>query len=290
MRKPELVLDAKALLGEGPCWDSERKCLYWVDILGCKLHKYIPEGSESCSVELGIRVSAVVPGKKNDLILAAEHGFFMFDLLSGCLRHICSVELHLPQNRFNDGKCDPAGRFWAGSLGPDKQAALYCLDRNMKAVKVLDGIGCSNGLCWSPDSKTMYYIDTTVREVWAFDYDINTGAIDNKRTVLTINEGVPDGMTIDTEGMLWIAQWGAWKVCRYNPFNGKCLEEITLPVSQPSSCTFGGPQLNELYITSARVSLDESELEKQPLAGGLFKVNTGVQGFKATPFGNGEEE
>ena len=196
----------------------------------------------------------------------------------------------LPKNnRLNDGKCDPAGRFIVGMMDiAEKEASgsVYSFD-GKSATRLLDNIRISNGLTWSPDHKTFYYIDTPTREVKAFDYDVKTGQIGNKRIAIRVPEslGWPDGMTSDMQGNLWIALWGGAHVIKWNPNTGALLEKIPVPALQPSSCIFGGKNMNELFITSARKDMSEEDINKYPLSGGLFKVVTNVEGMPTFEFG-----
>lgn len=281
----ELVIDAKATLGEGPCWDHNRQLLYWVDIIEKKLHIYDPVRKTNRTIHLPQYPGAVVPRKSGGVVLAMNRGFYALDLYTEQLTLLASVTNEPKNNRFNDGKCDAAGRFWAGTMpleGSEPTGNLYCLDVNLNVRHVLGGIYCSNGIAWSADNKTMYYIDSPTRQVVAFDFNLSSGVIENKRVVVTIpeGEGLPDGMTIDSEGMLWVAQWDGYKVSRWNPQNGKRLEIISVPAARVTSCTFGGENLDELYITTARMGLDEKTLSKQPLAGGVFRVKTNVKGME----------
>jgi sugar lactone lactonase YvrE len=189
----------------------------------------------------------------------------------------------------NDGKCDPAGRFIAGTMDmneKDPHGALYSFDGN-QVTRLLDGVTISNGLAWSVDHKTFYYIDTPTREVKAFDYDLATGQIANPRAAIRIPEslGWPDGMTSDTDGNLWIVLWGGAQVTKWNPNTGKLLEQIPVPALQSSACVFGGRDMNELYVTSARVGMSDADLKKYPLSGGLFKIVTRVTGMSTFEFG-----
>ena len=195
--------------------------------------------------------------------------------------------MHLPGNRFNDGKCDPAGRFWAGTMSISNMpcaGSLYVLEKDGTVKTKITGVTCSNGMAWSPDDKTLYYIDTPTRQVVAYKYDTKNGDITDGRVAISIPEekGSPDGMTIDTEGMLWIALWDGWKVIRYNPYTSEQLYEVTLPVSRVTSCVFGGDDMDDLYITSAREGLSDSDLKEQPLAGSLFVIRK--SGFEADAF------
>jgi sugar lactone lactonase YvrE len=279
----ELVLDAKATLGEGPCWDSKKQCLYWVDILGKKVHKFDPKADEIETFDFDQFVGAVVLDENGNFILAMQNGIYSLDLGTKELVQIVNPEAALPNNRFNDGKCDPHGRFWAGTMALDDKhgaGSLYCMDTDRSVKKVVAETTISNGLAWSPDNSKMYFIDTPTGVVKGYDYDINTGEIANGQIVVKIPEGQggPDGMTIDSEGMLWVAHWGGYKVSRWNPNTGEQIDEINVPARQVTSCAFGGADLDELYITTARVGLSDEELEKYPLSGGLFKAQVGIKG------------
>lgn len=286
----KLVLDAKATLGEGAIWHARKLRLYWVDIEGRKVHSYDPGMGKDRSIDVGQPVGTVVPRKSGGLMLALQHGFGQLNLRTREVRIVADPEKGLP-NRFNDGKCDPAGRFWAGTMpyetgAPPRGGALWCLFADRRVEKKVTGVGCSNGIAWSLDRRTMYYIDTATKQIWAYDYDNGSGAIGNKRVIVSvpISEGVPDGMTIDDEGMLWVAHWGGWQVIRWNPATGKKIGSVRLPVEKVTSCAFGGSDLGDLYVTSARTGLDAAALEKQPLAGGLFRVRPGAKGVEAFEF------
>lgn len=291
IHEAELVIDARATLGEGPCWDSNKGLLYWVDILEKKIHIYNPITKENEEIFVGQMVGAVVPRKYGGLIVALENGFYYLNTDTKELQFICNPESHLQENRFNDGKCDPAGRFWAGttdSIGIDGKGALYCLHTDLSVDKKLEKVSTSNGLAWSPNNKYMYFIDTPTRKVVRFHYDIHTGHIENPKDVIEIpeGEGLPDGMTIDEEGMLWIAHWGGGKIARWNPVTGEQLFTVPIPALYVTSCTFGGENLNELYVTTARTRMTETDLETYPNAGGIFKIKTNVRGCIAYPFNN----
>ena len=288
--KAELLLDSRAALGEGPIWDERRQLLYWVDIVDGKLNAYDPVANENQVYDVGQHVGTVVStNNHNKVMLAVYEGFGVYDLEAKELRILADPEAHLPQNRFNDGKCDPNGRFWAGTMALEDQSdqgSLYCLDRDLNVRKVLGDIGISNGLAWSLDGTVMYFIDSKAFAVTAFDFDLESGTVSNERIVTAVPEemGAPDGMTIDDEGMLWVAHWGGSRVCRWHPENGALLQTIELPVSQTTACAFGGKELDTLYITSARVGLSTKQLQREPHAGGLFAVKTGCRGVLAYRF------
>ena len=286
----ELLVGAKALVGEGPIWDVREQKLIWVDIAGKKLHFFDPASGNDHVIELEQMPGTVVLRKSGGLMLAVENGFAAFDPATAKLDIWSDPEADKPQNRFNDGKCDPAGRFWAGTMPYDASkpsGSLYCLEPSRTVRHMFDGVSCSNGIAWSGDAKTMYYIDTMTRGIDAFDFDLTHGEIRNRRKIVTIPEeaGFPDGMTIDTENNLWVGHWGGARVSCWDPHSGKELERIELPVSQVTACWFGGANLDELYITTAREGMDASALAEQPLAGGLFRAKPGPRGREAAAYG-----
>ena len=286
----ELLVDAHAQVGEGPLWDEERQVLYWVDILSSLLYIYDPATGENRALDVGQHVGTVVTRASGGLMLAVREGFASFDLETQELTLIANPEAHITGNRFNDGKCDPAGRFWAGTMAyenPMNQGSLYRLDTDFSVHKIFGDVAISNGIIWSLDHTTMYYIDTLRKNVRAFDYADDTGNISNERVIINVPEevGMPDGMAIDSEGMLWVAHYGGSCVSRWNPNTAQLLLKIDLPVTQVTACAFGGPNLDILFITSAAQELDAAELERQPLAGGLFSIKTPYQGVPSFRFG-----
>jgi sugar lactone lactonase YvrE len=241
-------------------------------------------------------VGTVVPssarGGSAELLVALRDGFARVDIESGALTALANPD-GVPTNRWNDGKCSPEGRFWAGTMGApglvkDGVGGLYVLDRDeVTARRAVSGVTISNGLAWSADGKTMYYIDTVTGRVDAFDYDAATGALANRREAFKIPEGTghPDGCCMDADGNLWIAQWGGWRVVAYRPENGAVVAEVRVPAANVSSCTFGGPGLADLYITTAKEHLTDEERAAQPLAGHCFIVkNCGFKGVPANVF------
>ena len=279
----ECVLDAKAQLGEGPSWLPRLKKLMWVDIEKSRVHLFDPVACTNQTFEIGSHVGCAVPGANGNIFLGTAKGFAELNLTTGQIHEITHPELHLPGNRFNDGKADPAGRFWAGTMAYNEQAgagALYLLDEHRQATQRVSDITISNGLTWSADQRTMYYIDTPTMCVDAFDFNPTTSEIANRRTVIRVPQGggYPDGMTIDAEGMLWIGMWDGWAVQRWDPLTGSLLGKIELPVARVTACCFGGDTGEDLYLTTASTRLDAASLAKQPLAGGLFRVRLSVAG------------
>lgn len=287
----ELFCKVNCTLGEGPVWDHVHQRLYWVDIVDRKIHSC--EASDKATllqpIELGQMVGAFAFRSQGGMIAALEDGLVAIDVKTHQVTTLADVEKNLPSNRFNDGKCDPAGRFWAGTMSKDgagKLGCLYMIDQHHRVTRQLEQVGISNGLSWNAKADTMYFIDTALGNVRAFDYDNETGKIANPRTVITIDaqEGYPDGMTIDQEGMLWIAHWEGWQVSRWNPQTGKKIGSVSVPASNVTSCVFGGPKMNQLFITSASLGIDTSERSKQPHAGSVFAVDLDVAGLPFPAF------
>lgn len=284
----ELIFEARATLGEGALWDARRQELLWVDIQGMRCWRSDPSAGRHESYEVGQMVGTVVPRRAGGVMLAVHRGLARFDFATRTLTMVADPENNA-QLRFNDGKCDPAGRFWAGTMplgasGP--LGSLFCLHADGRCERKLTGVRVSNGLAWSRERRTMYYIDTPTQQVVAFDYDEATGDIQRPRPVIEIDrrDGHPDGMTMDAEGNLWIALWDGGAVVCHDPRNGRRLARIAVPAARTTSCAFGGPRLDQLYITTARAGLTAAQLAGQPLAGGLFCAVPGVVGLPAQEF------
>jgi sugar lactone lactonase YvrE len=274
----DCVLDAKAELGEGPVWDPDAGCLYFIDIERGAVYRYDPATATSRTFQIGTMVGAAALTAARDLVLAVRDGFARLDLDSGQVRAIAAVEADLPDQRMNDGKCDPAGRFWAGTMALDKRrgaGALYRLDSDGRVTRMLDGVSISNGLDWSDDGRLMYYVDTPTRSIDVFDFDVATGTIANRRSLARVEhgEGWPDGLTLDIDGYIWVALWSGAAVRRYAP-DGTLDRVVAVPTTYPTSCAFGGPDLQDLYVTTAATALTPDERLREPLAGGvLSRIN-----------------
>jgi sugar lactone lactonase YvrE len=218
-----------------------------------------------------------------------QHGIALIDIENKKVEHIINPQDD-PSIRFNDGKCDAAGRFWVGTMAlseEENKGNLFVMETDLSIKKKIENVSISNGIAWNSDNTIMYYINTPTNYVFAFDYDIESGEISNQRVAvdLTHEKGYADGMIIDEEGMLWIAFYGGWRVARYNPENGELLKQIELPVENVSCCTFGGPGLNDLYITTASKGMGKEALQQQPLAGSLFILkDCGYKGLPAAKF------
>lgn len=285
----EVVWDAGATLGEGPIWYDGK--LHWVDIEEGRVHIYHPKDKTKETFQLSGKIGTVVPRKSGGLVLAMEHGFALFDPKKERLTPLPNPPSETLAGRFNDGKCDPRGRFWAGTMASrDGKAigSLYRLDPDFQCEIIQNGIGCSNGLTWSKDQSTFYYIDSFKNRIEAYDFDADSGDISNLRIVVDTPAGknppIYDGMTIDSEGLLWVARWTGNGVQCIDPSTGKVVEQIDVPVRKVTACWFGGDDLKDLYITTASVDETEEQLKDQPHAGALFCCRPGSQGLPAVPF------
>jgi D-xylonolactonase len=280
------VADVKAVLGEGPVWVAQERALYWVDINGRKVFRLGEDGTIS-SWEAPVKVGSLAPRAGGGLIAGTDRGFMAVNLEAGSFEPIGHPEAHLPTNRFNDGKVDREGRFWAGTMDADEREAigsLYRLNADLSWQRFDEGYRVTNGPAFSPDGRLLYHNDSARQVTYVFDLD-DEGVPLNRREFMRYakGDGYPDGMTVDSEGCLWIAFWDGWCVRRFSP-DAELLDEIRMPVQRPTSCAFGGEALETLFITSARRDLQGTELEKQPYAGGLFAAEVGVAGIADVPF------
>jgi sugar lactone lactonase YvrE len=274
------------MLGEGSIWHPKENKLYWVDIEGKMLHVYDPSTNEDKFFPVGSRVGTVVPVQDGGALVATQSGIQKIDTKTGKLTWVINPLPDTVGLRFNDGKCDPAGRFWIGTLAMDSRrrgAVLWRMDKDKSIHLMLDSVSISNGIVWTADKKTMYYNDTPTGTVQGFDYNDKTGEISNRRVVIRIPRGGggPDGMTIDADGNLWVALWGSGTVGKYDPRTGELLQKVIVPAPNVSSCAFGGKNLDVLYITTARAWVNADKLKEFPLSGGLFSVKPGVRGVPA---------
>jgi sugar lactone lactonase YvrE len=281
------VIELGDHLGEGPHWDERSGELLWVDITQGRIHAWSPPDGRVRTEALGGEVSAVIPrADEPGYVLAAGHRILLRDNDTETV--LAVVEQDLPDNRFNDCKCDSQGRLWAGTMSKRRTsgtAALYRLVPGRAIERVIAGTTISNGLAWSPSGDTMYFIDSTTQRVDAFDFDATTGDIDGRRALIEIdpNDGLPDGMTVDAERGVWICLFGGAALRRYTP-DGRLDASIPLPTTNPTSPCFGGPDLRTLYITTARHRLTPEQLAREPLAGALLALTPGVQGLPGNRF------
>ncbi|MGE9312968.1 SMP-30/gluconolactonase/LRE family protein [Niabella sp. CJ426] len=284
------VIDLNCKLGESPVWDAERSAICWVDITGQAIHEFNTASGRQHTFLMEQAVGCIALCDNGDFLAALKDEVVRIDRLTGAVQSvIAGPERRLVTNRSNDGKCDAKGRFWFGtkSLSDEPRAGnVYCVADGVCSLQIQD-VTISNGIAWSDDYRTMYYIDTPTFGVVAYDYDLNNGSISNKRTVIEIaeEEGFPDGMTIDTEGMLWIAHWGGFQVARWDPSTGTKLSSIQLPVANVTSCVFGGAAHEDLYITTARTEMSSGNDSIRSDEGCLFvAVNSGFKGLPANRF------
>ena len=280
-----LALRADAIVGESPVWSAGENLLYWVDITRGVIHRYHPSSGLNEKFKVPQPVSALALREKGGLVLALRDGFAFFDPTSGELEMIGDPEENLPDNRFNDAKCDPQGRFWGGTMSNKRwnepSGSLYRLDPDLKILKMRGGVVCSNGMGWSPDGKTMYHTESFRYAIYAFDFDPSSGDISNRRVFAKVDQksGVfPDGLTVDRDGFVWSVHNAVAKVVRYNT-RGVIVAEIEVPVPRPCGCAFGGEHFDRLYITTARETLTDETLREIPLCGSIFVVEPGVKGF-----------
>lgn len=293
LRKPEILVDQKALTGEGPSWDVQHQVLYWVDIPRATIYVYNPATRQNQGINLSkdfSSIGAVVACKSGGLLFTPERKIAYFDFEQPTYQILAEVEEDLPGNRFNDGKCDPYGRFLAGTMQntPDgtPTGSLYIMDRDTKVRKLLDGLVISNGLGWSPDYRTFYLADSFSKDVWAFDYDLEQGNISRQRIAFSLQEGsgVADGLTTDTDGMLWLALWDGACIQRWDPRSGELLATYPFPARRITCPVFGGADMHELYVTSAAIGLQDSDWQAYPHNGALMRLKTEFTGMPSFIF------
>jgi sugar lactone lactonase YvrE len=286
--KPALELIARSAdqLGECPLWDDREGRLYWVDGRAPALKRVLIATGAVEVVPLAELVGSIALRSRGGMLAATKSGIHFLDAESGKLTPAARPEAHLPDNRFNDGRCDRAGRFWAGTMSDvrrDPVGTLYRLDPDLSCTPLRNAIIIPNSLAWSPDGRTMYFADTNRHTIWAWDYDPATGAATRERVFADTGAGRPDGSCVDADGCLWNAEYGAARIVRYTP-HGRIDRTIELPVDNPTCCCFGGAQLDELFITSAKQRISDKELARQPLAGSVFAVRPGVRGLPESRF------
>ena len=285
---PKPLWEAKALLGEGPIWDGRAGILYWVDIKGRHLHQYRPSDGDRQSRPLAVEVGAVAPRARGGLIGATRDGFAEIDPDTGAITILADPESGLPDNRFNDGKCDPVGRFIAGSMDDQETSpsgSVYRLDADHRVTRLFGGYMVCNGPAFSPDGRILYFSNSAEREILAFPYDPAAGEAGPPRVFARIPDalGYPDGLNVDADGGLWCAHWDGWRLTRFRP-DGTVDRTIEFPVPRVTSSTFGGPGLDRLYVTTARIGLDDVALARAPLSGALFEVETEFTGLPQARF------
>ena len=280
------VVDCRNVLGEGALWCPLEQRLWWIDISSPTLWSWQPRTDTVEHWPLPKPPGSFALRKQGGFLFAFRNGLATLDAPGGTPQWLSGLELG--DERFNDGKTDRAGRFWAGTL--DRKLGspigkLYRVGADLKATPVDQGFTISNGIGWSPDNRTMYFTDTPSRRIYRYDFDALRGEVANRKVFVEVppGHGGPDGMTVDAEGFVWSAQFDRWCVNRYAP-DGRLERSIRLPVQRPTTCMFGGPDLATLYVTSARMDLSEDDLRKQPQAGGVFALDVGARGLAETRF------
>lgn len=283
-----VVFPSSCFLGEGPYWSAADGRLTWVDILAPAILSGDPATGSFTSHPMPELVSAVIPRRRGGWVAAMQSGIKAVDLDGRRVVALASPEADKPGNRFNDAKCDRRGRLFAGTLAIDTkpgEGSLWRLDPDGRVTAMDHGFQVSNGLGWSPDNRLFYFTDSAARTIWVYDYDIETGAIANRRpfVVLPEGQGTPDGLAVDAEGFVWSAHWDGWCISRYAP-DGSVERVINMPVPRPTSCVFGGPDMSTLFVTSARIRLSAHQLAEAPLSGAVFAIDARVRGLPDTPF------
>jgi sugar lactone lactonase YvrE len=286
----QCVLKWDAIIGESPLWHPQERRLYWVDIQGKKVQRFDPETGRNETFNLPDLVTCLAFRKNGGLLLTLRKDIAFFDPGSGKLERLATVEAEKHDNRFNDGRVDPQGRFWAGTMGDpgwdQPVGSLYRFDPDRTVTPMCTQVICSNGTDWGPDGRTMYYTESFRYTIFAFDFDPETGSLANRRVFAAVDRNLgafPDGLCVDAEGYVWSNQVGIGRVVRYDPA-GRIEREIRLPVPRAVGCTFGGEDLGTLFITSARETMTPRQLQDAPLSGSLFAVEPGVKGKSAIPF------
>jgi L-arabinonolactonase len=282
-------------LGESPCWDIEARRLYWIDAWKSRIYAFDPAQGVTRCIDLasaldGLPIGSIARRAKGGMIAGIKGGFYRLDLEACSAELIAAVEADRPStNRLNDGKCDRAGRFWCASVNTDHRTpsgALWRLEAGSAPALMQDGLTVGNGIAWSRDDRLIYLADSFAGTVWQYDFDLATGAIVNRRPFISTGHirGSVDGATVDSDGCYWAALFRGGAVAQFDP-DGKLVRHIRLPVSNPTMCAFGGPDLNVLYVTSASRFLDDTQLRAQPLAGHVFAIHgLGVHGIPEPRF------
>lgn len=288
--QPIQILEVADTIGESPLWCPQNGVLFWVDISGKKIHRLDPVTSILHNFFIDEPVTSIGLRENGGLVATLLKTLVFFDIKSGKYEVIKKIEENEPLNRFNDGKCDKQGRFWAGTMNSatwnKPTGSLYRLNFDHSLTRLRMNLICSNGIAWSPDGTIMYLTESFRHNIYAYDFDPDEGDLFNRRIFATVNEksiGFPDGLTVDREGYVWSAHCGLGRIVRYSP-EGKIESVLELPVPRVTSCAFGGQDYDILYVTTARETMTEEQLKKWPLSGSLFAFKLGIQGLPETPF------
>jgi sugar lactone lactonase YvrE len=279
----ELFLEAGDLLGEGPIWDDREERLYWVDMFGDAVRAVDASGAKAMRAQMPATVGFVALRRSGGLLVAVRDGFVTLSADLDRSQPYLPTRWDVPGMSWNDGACDAAGRLWAGTSTDDGSpgvAALWRLDPDRSLTRVADGLTISNGIDWDLTGRRMYHVDSPTRRIDVLAFDPERGTMSGRRSFATVDTGLPDGLTVDADGGVWVALWDGWAVNRYTS-DGRLDRTIRLPVARVTSCAFGGARLDRLFITTARYGLDAAALRDQPLAGSLFVAEPGVTGRPA---------
>lgn len=276
-----ILYASSCTLGESPLWHPERNSCFWTDIEGCKLFEYNLATGHLKTREFSQRISLAVQGAGDNLVLGLQGGIARYDLPAGELTWLTDLGRDWADHRCNDGACDSQGRLWIGTMDMQDQdgtGSVYRVDKQLAFQKVIGKVSIANGIAWSPDGSRLYFTDSLTREIWCYHYN---GEITFEKAVIRIprSMGLPDGMAMDTEGMLWIALWGGFGVGRFNPNTGEMLDFVEVPAPHVSSCAFAGEERDQLIITTARHEVDEATLRQYPQSGHVFIARPGVKGI-----------
>ncbi|MBF0379961.1 MAG: SMP-30/gluconolactonase/LRE family protein [Magnetococcales bacterium] len=282
--KVDCVWQNSSLLGEGPVWAQNQRVLYWLDIKNNRVFCFHVDSGKKESQNVESLISCLALGRNGGLVAATTDGVGYFDFATGKVAIKNSFTTEPANNRPNDGKCDPWGNLWLGSMDDGESKAtgnLYRIAGDGSMEQILNGVVICNGLGWSPDGTTFYFTDSVNRQILAFDHDPHGEPLQNRRVFAQIDQehGYPDGLAVDIEGGVWSAHWDGWRVTRYTP-SGGVDRIIKMPVPRPTSCAFGGDDLMDLYITSASIGLDKQQLAQAPLSGSLFCHRPGIAGLR----------
>jgi sugar lactone lactonase YvrE len=293
MKRPELYIKTDCVIGEVPIWDEASRKLYFIDIIGSNILIYHDETGELRKIPAGQNIGSIVLTEEGGIIANLVDGIYRVDESAGEKSFIANPESDIKNNRFNDGKCDPSGRMWVGTMSRTldsgfgdyiPRGSLYCMDHDMRIEKKLEDVTISNGLAWTNDKTIFYFIDSPTQTVVAFDYDDESAAIKNRRVALDFRdvEGIPDGMCIDCEDKLWVAFFDGRAVRHCDPQSGEILETIDVPASKVTCTAFGGDDYRDLIITTGSI---ETDMSRYPDAGSVFKVKVDVPGPPPVRFG-----
>lgn len=284
---PTVIFNSQAILGESPIWSKLEEVLYWLDCLQPAIHCFNPRTATDKVTVLDQIVTSIALYSSTSLLVTTEKGYAFANLITGSLEDLGNPYANQAVI-FNDGKCDREGRFWSGTAAKDWQSpigVLFQLSADLVFKPMDKGFILSNGIGFSPDNKYLYFSDSLTHTIYRYDFDLSSGAIANKKSFISIpdSEGLPDGITVDAHGFLWVAMWDGWSINRYDP-QGRKVNSIELPIPRPTSVAFGDRNLSTLYITSARMGLSEEQLQQSPFSGNLFAMKTPFKGLPEPHF------